>query len=63
MAFQMNLAVARTSFGSLFRITPRITSAAVAPSNHQLNRKMSSKSIEEKFKFPKRYQGSTPSVW
>lgn len=56
----MNLAVSRARIGSLLKITPSFT---LHPANQQINRKMSSQSIEEKFKFTKRYQGSTPSVW
>lgn len=60
----MNLAVSRARYDSLLKITTRFTSASLfAPANQQFNRKMSSQSIEEKFQFPKRYQGSTPSVW
>lgn len=58
----MILAVNRITFGSFSKVTPRITSIAALFSQPSY-RKMSSQSIEEKFQFPKRYQGSTPSVW
>lgn len=58
--------VVRTrSFNSLFSIAAARRSLEHQPisSETQLNRKMSSQSIDEKFQLPKRYQGSTPSVW
>lgn len=61
--FQMILQITRRTFASLLKVSRRTTPATAVSSNQQFNRKMSNQAIEEKFQFPKRYQGSTPSVW
>lgn len=60
--FQMISQVTRRAFDSLLRVSQRTTPTAVLL-NQQVTRKMSDQAIEKKFQFPKRYQGSTPSVW
>lgn len=49
------------TLNSLLKATVRIT--PVAEFNQEFDRKMSNQAIEEKFQFPKRYQGSVQSVW
>lgn len=59
----MILQISRRTFDSLLKVSQRTTPATAILLNQQFNKKMSNQAIEKKFQFPKRYQGSTPSVW
>lgn len=55
--------VSKTVFSRVFQSNKVSFTCHFRNNFYQTNRKMSNKSIDEKFKLPKRHRGSTQSVW